>query len=138
MLKLILKEHCKVHFFLRRPQKLTKSSLLIWHYVVSVKSMVKIWSIFEAFLENTNFNLHSLFRFCFHKFDKKLKENQSTLSLLPQISKLPRNVVNKQCQKTMSKNAVKSGVKNIAKNITLSVIHSESRKTEQVTMRQIS
>ena len=33
-----------------------KSSPLIWHYVVSVKSTVKISSIFVAFLENTNFN----------------------------------------------------------------------------------
>ena len=40
--------------FLRRPQKLTKSSLSIWHYVVSVKSTVKILSSFVAFLENTN------------------------------------------------------------------------------------
>ena len=32
-----------------------KSSLSIWHYVVSVKSTVKIFSIFVAFLENTNF-----------------------------------------------------------------------------------
>ena len=32
-----------------------KSSLSIWQYVVSVKSTVKIWSIFVAFLENTNF-----------------------------------------------------------------------------------
>ena len=32
-----------------------KSSQLIWHYV-SVKSTVKIWSIFVAFSENTNFN----------------------------------------------------------------------------------
>ena len=40
---------------LRRPQKLTKSSLSIWHYVVSVKSTVKISLIFVAFLENTNF-----------------------------------------------------------------------------------
>ena len=34
-----------------------KSSLSIWHYVVSVKSTVKILSIFVAFLENTNFNI---------------------------------------------------------------------------------
>ena len=34
---------------------LTKSSLSIWQYVVSVKSMVKIFSNFEAFLEYTNF-----------------------------------------------------------------------------------
>ena len=31
-----------------------KSSLSIWHYVVSVKSTVKISSIFVAFLKNTN------------------------------------------------------------------------------------
>ena len=34
---------------------MTKSSLSIWHYVVSVKSAVKISSTFVAFLENTNF-----------------------------------------------------------------------------------
>ena len=39
---------------IRRPQKLMKSSTSIWHYVVSVKSTVKIWSIFVAFSENTN------------------------------------------------------------------------------------
>ena len=39
------------------PQKLTKSSSSIWHYVVSVKSRVKISSIFVAFLENTNFTI---------------------------------------------------------------------------------
>ena len=33
---------------------MTKSSLLIWHYVVSVKWTVNISSIFLAFLENTN------------------------------------------------------------------------------------
>ena len=33
-----------------------KSSPSIWHYVVSVKSKVKISSIFVAFLENRNFN----------------------------------------------------------------------------------
>ena len=32
-----------------------KSTLMIWHYVVSVKSTVKILSIFAAFSENTNF-----------------------------------------------------------------------------------
>ena len=36
--------------FLRRPQKLTKSSLSFWHYAVSVKSTVKILSIFLAFI----------------------------------------------------------------------------------------
>jgi hypothetical protein len=39
------------------------SSLSIWHYVVSVKSTVKISSIFVAFLENMNFN-NSLFLSC--------------------------------------------------------------------------
>ena len=34
-----------------------KSSPSIWRYVVSVKSMVKISSIFVAFLENMNFKL---------------------------------------------------------------------------------
>ena len=33
-----------------------KSSLLIWSYVVNVKSAVKILSIFIAFLENVNFS----------------------------------------------------------------------------------
>ena len=37
--------------YLRRPQKLSKSSPSIWHYLVSVKSTVNISSI----LENTNF-----------------------------------------------------------------------------------
>ena len=41
--------------FLRRPQKLTKYSLLIWHLLHNVKSTVKISSIFVAFLENMNF-----------------------------------------------------------------------------------
>ena len=34
---------------------MTKSSPSIWHYVVSVKSTVKISSIFVTFLENMNF-----------------------------------------------------------------------------------
>ena len=33
-----------------------KSLLSIWHYVVSVKSTVKILSFVVAFLENMNFN----------------------------------------------------------------------------------
>ena len=40
--------------FLRRPQKLTKSSPSIWHLLHNVKSTEKISSIFVAFLENTN------------------------------------------------------------------------------------
>ena len=43
--------------FLRRPQKLMKSSLTIWHLLHNVKLTVKILSIFVAFLENMNFNL---------------------------------------------------------------------------------
>ena len=43
-------------YFLRRPQKLMKSSLSIWCYVVNVKSTVKILSIFVASLENVNYN----------------------------------------------------------------------------------
>ena len=43
---------------LRRPQNLKKSSTSIWRYVVSVKSTVKISSIFVAFLENMNFKQH--------------------------------------------------------------------------------
>ena len=38
---------------------MTKSSSSIWRCVVSVKSMVKISSIFVAFLENRNFNERS-------------------------------------------------------------------------------
>ena len=41
--------------FLRRPQKLTKSLPLIWHYVVNAKSTVKILSVCVAFFENMNF-----------------------------------------------------------------------------------
>ena len=35
-----------------------KSLLWIWHYVINVKSRVKISSIFVAFLENMNFTQH--------------------------------------------------------------------------------
>ena len=38
-----------------------KSSLSIWHYVVNVKSTVKILSVCVAFLENMNFTYHSRF-----------------------------------------------------------------------------
>ena len=40
---------------------MTKSSPSIWHYVVSVKSTVKILPIFVAFIENTNFNFLLLY-----------------------------------------------------------------------------
>ena len=56
--------------FLRRPQNLTKSSLSIWRYAVSVKWTVRILSIFVAFLENMNFNKMTL---CLnHNHTKKL------------------------------------------------------------------
>ena len=38
-----------------------KSSSSIWHYIVSVKSSVKILSNFVAFLENTNFSKKTAF-----------------------------------------------------------------------------
>ena len=42
--------------FSKKATKMMKSSLWIWRYVVNVNSMVKISSIFVAFLENMNFN----------------------------------------------------------------------------------
>ena len=45
----------KVRVFYWRSQNLTKSSPSIWHLLYTVKSSVKISSIFVAFLENTNF-----------------------------------------------------------------------------------
>ena len=59
-------------YFLRRPQKLTKSSLSILRYVVSVKSTEKILSVFVAFLKNMNFtrigwNWNYLLRFSHFK-----------------------------------------------------------------------
>ena len=57
-LKIQMKKNPKLKFmFSKKATKLTKSSPWIWHYVVSVKSTVKILSIFVAFLENTNFKL---------------------------------------------------------------------------------
>ena len=60
--KNILREHCNCSFhnnaFLQgifsSLLKFMFSSLSIWHYIVSIKSTVKILSIFVAFLENTN------------------------------------------------------------------------------------
>ena len=43
--------------FFKKATKFDKSSTSIWRYVVSVKSMLKISSIFVAFLENMNFML---------------------------------------------------------------------------------
>ena len=48
---------------------MTKSSPLIWHYVVSVKSMVKISSIFVAFLENMNFTTVSFLSLNLRSFE---------------------------------------------------------------------
>ena len=45
---------------------MTKSSPSIWHYVVSVKSTVKISSIFVAFSEYTNFT-SSCWSKCFNR-----------------------------------------------------------------------
>ena len=42
--------------FSKKATKIDKISPAIWHYVVSVKSTVKISLIFVAFLENMNFN----------------------------------------------------------------------------------
>ena len=46
-----------------------ESSPLIWHYLVSVKLLVKISSIFVAFLENTSFDISGLLEA--NKTDKK-------------------------------------------------------------------
>ena len=43
--------------FSKKATKMTKSSPLIWHCVVSVKLTVKTLSIFVAFLENANFSI---------------------------------------------------------------------------------
>ena len=60
--------------FLRKPQILMKSSSSIWHYVLNVKSTLKILSIFVVFLENMNFT-DLLWTY--------LASNQWTLSLSP-------------------------------------------------------
>ena len=41
--------------FSKKAKNFDESSPYIWRYVVSVKSTVKISSIFVAFLENMNF-----------------------------------------------------------------------------------
>ena len=53
---------CQIKFMFSK--KATKSSPSIWHYIVSVKSTVKILSIFVAFLENTNFMRSSFLPKC--------------------------------------------------------------------------
>ena len=67
-----------------------KSSPSIWHYVVSVKSAVKISSIFVAFLENTNFTI-ILFRdyLTFSKYVQKEFLSISAFSLLIDAEKKP-------------------------------------------------
>ena len=45
-----------------------KSLLSIWRYVVNVKSTVKISPIFEAFLENMNFNAQQFLNFSLSTF----------------------------------------------------------------------
>ena len=67
-----------------------KSSSLIWHYVVSIKSHVKILSIFLAFLENTNCNCKT-----------KKKQNLTFISksiLVLHISSNSRNSFPIKCQ----------------------------------------
>ena len=54
------------------PYKLMKSSPSIWNYAVSIKSTVKISSIFVAFLENTNFKTFSFDNFQFRLFSSKI------------------------------------------------------------------
>ena len=43
--------------FCKKATKIDEISGVMWHYVVDVKSTVKISSIFVVFLENMNFNL---------------------------------------------------------------------------------
>ena len=43
--------------FSKKATKIDKSSPSIWHLLHNVKSPVKIWSIFVAFLENMSFNI---------------------------------------------------------------------------------
>ena len=61
-----------------------KSSPSIWRYVVNVKSMVKISSIFVAFLENKNFK--SLFGFL---------NNWKTLGMLLLFYNIVKNFLKK-------------------------------------------
>ena len=61
----------------KRPQKLPKSSLLIWHLLHIVKSMVRISSIFVAFLENMNSNNKNLNLNCKQLTNGDLKRVES-------------------------------------------------------------
>ena len=70
--------------FLRSPQKSTKSSPSIWHYVVSVKLMVNISSIFAGLLENTNFNDNS---FLLISSVKKIAMGLQTRPIIIQIKR---------------------------------------------------
>ena len=47
----------KVYVFYESHKNWQKSSMSIWRYVLNVISMVKIWSILVAFLENINFTM---------------------------------------------------------------------------------
>ena len=76
-----------------------KSSLSIWHYVVSVKSTVKISSIFVAFLENTNFNHLSYFQ---SSEKNPLAWNLIELPLALQILWVSKSAEMKPCMKRLT------------------------------------
>ena len=60
-----------------------KSSPSIWHYAVSVKLMVKILSIFVAFLENTNFTCKM--------FTYRAQDTTDTNPNIQKISRIEQN-----------------------------------------------
>ena len=73
--KYFMKSQRHIKFvFLRRPQKSTKPSPLIWHLLHNVKSTVKISSNFLAFLENMKFNLRNVTSYCLEKCTMKTKK----------------------------------------------------------------
>ena len=55
LISLIAEEEGIKFMFSKETTKLMKYSLLIWPYVVNVKSTMQILSIIMAFLENMNF-----------------------------------------------------------------------------------
>ena len=60
--------------FSKKATKIDEIFTVVWHYI-SVKSTLKIWSIFVAFLENTNFNFEdSKFWNMNHNFGYTVKE----------------------------------------------------------------
>ena len=81
-----------------------KSSLSIWRYVVSVKFMVKILSIFVAFLGNMNF-MKKTYSFDFMAFFESFTietlslESSSTLGLKPHTLQKKKKHVKFKAQK---------------------------------------